>query len=283
MRKFYLENEYVQRYALHQPGKVFFGNVSGLGASSNARYIPVGDVFLRDYMKPAQQPVVGTFYFLRGQNQYESLQELVDFVYSAKNLKLIYVPDTGKNIEYARDIDITSIAKGEIDVDKVLRVPVEFKCKSLYYNTRQTTFVVETSEEERVYNYQYPTRYNDHVRKTMDFNNNGHVEAPIEAEIYGFSRNPKIEIVQNGVIIKRVEFPVQVNAGEKLLYSSKDDDLYAYIEDSNGNQTNVFGLLDLKNDNFFKLPIGQCEIRVSSSVGVINKIVMRTYKTYKVV
>lgn len=283
MRKFYLENEYAQRYALHQPGKVFFGNVSGLGTSANARYISVGDVFLRDYMKSAQQPVVGTLYFLRGQNQYNSLRELVDFMYSAKNLKLIYIPDTGRNIEYVRDIDLTAIAKGEIDVDKVLRVPVEFKCKSFYYNTRQATFVVETSEEERIYNYRYPTRYNDHANKTMDFNNTGHVEAPIEAEIYGFSQNPKIEILQNGVVVKRVEFPVQVNAGEKLLYSSKDGDLYAYIEDGNGNQTNVSGSLNLDNDNFFKLPIGQCKIRVSSSFGVINKVIIRTYKMYKVV
>lgn len=283
MRKFYLENEYAQRYALHQPGKVFFGNISGLGASSDARYIPVGDAFLRDYMKVAQQPVVGTLYFLRGQNQYASLREFVDFVYSAKSLKLIYVPGTGEDIEYARDIDTTAIAKGEIDADKVLRAPVEFKCKTLYYNARQTTFVVETSEGERIYNYQYPTRYNDYAHRTMAFNNTGHVEAPIEAEIYGFSQSPRIEILQNGVVVKRVEFPVQVNAGEKLLYSSKDGDLYAYIEDGNGNQTNVSGSLNLDNDNFFKLPIGQCEIRVSSSFGVINKVIIRTYKMYKVV
>lgn len=283
MRKFYLENEYMQRYALHQPGKVFFGNISGLGASSDVRYILVGDAFLRDYMKAEQQPIVGTLCFLRGQNQYASLREFADFVYSAKSLKLIYVPDTGEDIEYARDIDTTALSKREIDADKVLRVPVEFKCKSLYYNTRQTTFVIETSEGERIYDYQYPTRYNDHVHKTMVFNNTGHVDAPIEAEIYGFSQNPKIEILQNGVVVKRVEFPVQINDGEKLLYSSKDGDLYAYIEDSNGNQTNVFGTLDLENDNFFKLPIGQCKICISSSFEVINKVIIRTYKMYKVV
>ena len=283
MRKIYLENEYAQRYALHQPGKVFFGGISGLGTSSTGRYILVGDTFLQEHMKLEQQRVAGTLYFLRGQNQYKSLREFVDFAYAAKKLRLIYIPDTGENIEYAKDVDITAIAKGEIGVDKILRAPIEFRSKSLYYNARQTTFVMEVEKGQKVYDYRYPTRYNDYAHCLMSFNNTGHVDAPIEAEIYGFSLNPMIEVIQNGTVIKSVVFPIQIEAREKLLFSTKDGDLCACISDENGNQTNIAGKLVLANDNFFKLPIGQSEIRISSDTGAINTVVIRTFKMYKVV
>ena len=191
MRRFYLENEYAQRYALHQPGKVLFNGASGLGASSDARYVLVGDTFLNDYSRPSQTSINGIVNFLRGQNQNISFREFSNFVYSAKKLKLIYVPDTGDGIEYVRDVELTAMSRGEIDQDRILRVAVEFDCKTLYYNSRQTTFIVEIEEGQRAYNYSYPARYSDYVSRALIFNNSGHVDAPIEAEIYGYSEKSK--------------------------------------------------------------------------------------------
>ena len=99
----------------------------------------------------------------------------------------------------------------------------------------------------------------------------------------GILKNPKIEALQNGVVIKTVEFPVVVNTGEKIIYSTSDGDLYAYLVSANGTYTNLASDLSLNNDNFFKLPVGQSEIRISSSVASLNRVIVRTYKLYKVV
>ena len=69
---------------------------------------------------------------------------------------------------------------------------------------------------------------------------------------------------------------------EKILYSTKDDDLYIYKENQDGTLTNYFDNLDINNINFVKLPTGVCEIRLSADSDITNAK-LTEYLEYKAV
>lgn len=281
-RKFYLENEYGNRFNLQDPGKVLLNEISGLGSEETTKYINVGDSFLRDYFKTSQGTIFGTVNILRP-GQYELFQSFSNFIYASKELKLIYVPAMKTETEYKRDVDVVNIGKTEISKDKVMRIPIQFVCKSLFYTANQTKFVVETAESERRYDFTYPIRYNDYNNKSVIFNNNGHVKAAFEIEILGYTEQPQMIVTQNGIQINQITFPLTVQNGQRVKLCTRDGDLYVLLVHEDGTEENIVNQLDIKNENFFKLPIGTSNIQFTSDTGAMNKIIMRTYKYFKVV
>ena len=57
MRRFYLENEYGQRWSLNSLKTGFLTDPEGLGYELDAGYAMIGDSFLRTYMKAKQSQV----------------------------------------------------------------------------------------------------------------------------------------------------------------------------------------------------------------------------------
>lgn len=278
MRKFFLENEYGVRLDLNSPDVGFLTSPSGLGYNMTANYVNIGNSYLNSYMNTNQAEIKGTLVF-GGRNPYENYEKYVDFVNAAQKLRIVYVPITG---EYFRDVDMVSIDKGEMGKG-VLSCTVSFKCRSLFYINKEDRFVIERSEGELRFDFRWPARFNDYSERTVIFDNRGHVPASFTAEIFGYTENPVIEIVVNGVVMAKVQFDVILQEGERILYSSLDGDLYCYKAYKDGRQENIASTLDINNLNFFKLPVGECLVRFTSTTGVTNKTVMQIYQFFKTV
>lgn len=277
MRKFYIENEMNERFPLWG-NRVYMVDPSGLGIKHDASYIRIGNSFLRNKRNISQSNIGGKIEFLDpGANK--RFQEFYNFIAAASFLYLVY--DPGDGTEYIRDIDIAEIGKSE-RTGGTLPISVSFTCKSLYYLRNNNRFVFEPSEGEKRYDYSYDYSYGDYGTYEAQFVNNGHVPAPFECTIYGYSVNPSIYIIKDDEILYEVNFPVAVLEGDFIRYSTRDGMLEATLV-SGGKETNLMPLLDITKDNFFKIPVGSSKILFTSESESTNAITATIFKMFEVV
>lgn len=278
MRKFYIENEAHERFSLWG-NKVYMIEPSGLGIKHDASYIRIGDAFLRNKkMQVAQSEVGGKIEFVDpGANK--KFNEFYNFCAAASELYLVYDPGDGK--EYFRDIDIAEVGKTE-RTGGTLPISVKFSCKTLYYLRNNNTFLFESDASQKRYDYRYDFEYGEHGAYEAMVNNNGHVDAPFDCIINGYCVNPSIYILRNEKMLCEVVFPVTVENGQYIRYSSRDGMLEATLVTEEG-ETNLMNTLDIEKDNFFKIPIGDCELVFRSESANANIITVTIYKMYEVV
>lgn len=278
MRKFYLENEAKQRFSLWG-NRVYMVDPSGLGIKHDATYIRIGKTFLRNQkLQVSQGEISGTIEFLEpGGNK--RFKEFYDFCAAASSLHLIY--DPGDGTEYIRDIDIGEVQKSE-RTGGTLPIKVKFLCKTLYYSAINNSFSFESVTDEKRYDYTYDFTYGDYGTYEAAIHNDGHVEAPFECVIYGYCVNPSIYIIQNDEVIYEAIFPVAVEQGDYLKYSSRDGMLEVTLV-SDGKETNIMNLLDITKDNFFKIPVGDSKIVFTSGSSSTNIVTVTIYKMFEVV
>ena len=278
MRKFYIENEKNERFSLWG-NRVFFVDPSGLGIKHDASYIRIGNSFIRNKkLQVAQATIGGKIEFIDpGANK--KFVEFYNFCAASSEIKLVYDPGDGK--EYIRDIDISEAEKAE-RTGATLPISVKFTCKTLYYLKNNSSFVFDSDEAEKRYDYQYDFTYNDLGTYEAMVENDGHVEAPFDCCIYGYTANPSIYILKDNETLYETSFPVAVEEGDYIRYSSRDGMLEATLVSGN-KETNLMNLLDIEKDNFFKIPIGKSKIVFSSSSSSNNIVTLTIYKMYEVV
>lgn len=277
MRKFYIENEINERFSLWG-NRVYMVEPSGLGVAHEISYVRIGNSFLRNKVHVAQGEIGGKIEFMDpGANK--RFNEFYNFCAAAESLHLVY--DPGDGTEYIRDIDISEVGKTE-RTGGTLPISVTFICKSLYYLKDNNRFVFEPTEGEKRYDYQYDYIYGDHGTYETNINNEGHVPAPFDCTIYGYCVNPSINIIKNKETLYEVIFPVTVEEGEYIRYSSRDGMIEATFVSKSG-EINLINLMDITKDNFFKIPVGNSKIAFSSSSESTNVITATIYKMYEVV
>lgn len=277
MRKFYIENERNERFSLWG-NRVYMVEPAGLGIKHEASYIRIGNSFLRNQMHIAQSNITGKIEFI-GSDANKRFNEFYRFCAASNDLHLVY--DPGDGTEYLRDVDIVEVGKTE-RTGATLPISVEFACKSLYYLRDNNRFTFERTETEKRYDYAYDFQYSDYGTYEADFVNNGHSPAPFECVIYGHCVNPSIRIIKDDSTLYEVVFPVVVEEGEYIRYSSRDGQLEATFV-SGDSETNMMNLLDIEKDNFFKLPVGNSRIMFDSESESTNVITATIYKMYEVV
>jgi len=244
--------------------------------------------YIRQYIKQEERlrkleqgTIIGTVNFL----YYENYMSLIGFIESAKKLKFMYViPYRTETKIYYRDINIKEITKSEKKTNGIISESIEFKCLSLWYEQNEITFKIETYEDEIRYPYRWNSRYINYNTREIQFNNKGHVEAPIQVEIEGFVQNPTISIFVEGEEYASIKIPITINEYEKLLYSSKTGEIYIQKQNTDGTKENLWKkeYINIKNQNIFKLPIGVSEIRLTADDEVLNAKLM-IFPQYKAV
>ena len=277
MRKFYIENEKSARFSLWGD-RVYMIDPSGLGITHEVSYIRIGNSFKRNKMHVKQSEIGGKIEFI-DPGASERFKEFYDFCSAASELHLIY--DPGNGTEYIRDIDIIEVGKTE-RTGATLPITVSFACKTLYYLRNNNRFVVESSTIDKRYDYRYDYQYGDYGTYERTIDNNGHVEAPFECSIYGYCVNPAIRVVKDDETLYEVVFPVTVESGSHIRYSSRDGMLEATLV-SGAKEINLMHSLDIAKDNFFKLPLGISKISFSSASESSNTITATIYKMFEVV
>lgn len=218
---------------------------------------------------------------------YDNLRALGDFIEKAKALRFSYrVPYEKGSREYFKNIAIVSLDKTEIQPNGVLSQAIVFDCLSLWYEENQTVYNA-TGEDEMRWDFKWDARYISFDTRSLVYNNQGHIPAPIMIEIDGEVENPKIEIVVDGDVAASIEVPVTVSRYEKFQYSSETGNLYIRKQLADGTYENLFtkAYVNINNDNIFKLPLGASEIRLTANDGEdeIPSATLTIYPQYKVV
>ena len=282
VREFKLVNEKGQEFSLMNIEEYcLLTNPTGFGYSYSTEYEQLLNEFLTNLRKLEQGLISGIANFLC----YDNFKKFVDFIENAKKLKFAYQISFQKgNKIYYRDVNIKRLEKSEKQTNGILSETVEFDCLSLWYEQNETIFKIEAHEDEMRYNYRWNSRYIDYDTRAIQFNNIGHVEAPIQVEIDGFVQNPTISIFVDNEEYASIKIPITIKEFEKLLYSSKTGEIYIQKQNTDGTKENLWKkeYIDITKQNIFKLPIGVSEIRLTADDDVLNAK-LTVFPQYKVV
>lgn len=281
IREFSLENEYAEVWSLMAmpPEGTLLLDPSGLGFAMQNSYVRTGSRFMRTESLLQQGEIKGEV--IAG--NYKIFRGFANYIARSETLKLRYRSVENDDYFY-RDVDVVELEKTEIQEEgRVLRCPITMKCRSLYYQDAVIRYVVSATELDRRYTFPYPNRYSDYALRKDTFENDGHVDASMSFEIDGYCENPRIRISDGVNEIYDITFPVTIQTGERMDYSSMDGDIHILHVDENGTETNLVGSLSLDNDNFIRLPPGAYEVRFSSDTGTTNRTMYALHKFFRAV
>ena len=256
VRSFELVNEKGQTYSLMSTKKGCLFKPNNLGYGYSTEFQQVGHQFFENVRKIKQGNISGTMEF----ETYDNYSKLIDFIEYSKKIKWEYtIPYSSGNKTFYKDVLFEDIEKVDIfDEDSKLIVPVEFDCLSLWYEQNETIFRIETFDEEMRYDYRWNSRYIDYNTRAIEFDNKGHVDAPLQVEIAGFVQNPAITVIVDNEVYATIKVNVTIYEYEKFLYSSKTGDIYIQKQNRDGTTENLFKKkygIDINKQNIFKLPI----------------------------
>ena len=280
IREFYIENETGQRFSMMNIEKgCFLSSPNGLGYSYDIEYAQIGDNFIQNIRKLTQGQISGELIF----KTYEKYKEFVDFIESAVNLKFVYkIPLKKGEIEYFKDIDISSVEKSEIGTDGVLRVPVIFNCKSLWYEAKEVVYTIDSIDNEVRWNFDWDSIFTAYDNRNIIFENKGHASAPFKLELNGEVSSPVITILEDEVEVNKLSLNgLVVHEGEVFVYNTKETEQEITKVTSTG-KNNLFNFLNPNFVNFFKLRKGASTSRLEAD-GEITSGKITIYVQYKAV
>ena len=280
VREFYIENDKGQRFSMMDiENSCFLNSPSGLGYSYNTEYAQIGDNFIQNIRKITQGSISGELIF----KKYDNYKLFIDFIESATDLKFVYkVPFEDGYKEYFKDIDISSVEKTEIEEGNILRVPVNFNCKSLWYEAKDVVITIDPVTNELRWNFQWNPLFVAYDNRNIIFENKGHTEAPFKLELNGEVVDPIISILEDDIITKELNLTgLTISQGEKFIYNTKDTEQEIY-KTSDNVKTNLFDFLNPNFINFYKLRKGVSTIKLEAD-GEITSGKITIYVQYKAV
>lgn len=284
VREFKLINEKGQEYSLMDIHRYcLLTEPTGLGYSYSAEHEQLGNTFITNLRKIEKGQISGLVNFLN----YDNYKKLIDFIESSEKLKFCYkIPSKDKTIRtYFKDIEIQSISKTEIQKNSILSETVTFDCLSLWYEEKTIEYIIEPQEKELRWEFYWDSVFNDNNTTSIEFKNDGHVEAPIIVEIDGQVVNPKIEVYIENTLAQEVGINTTILQNEKLIYNSKENEFTIKKIRTDGTEENLFNLDTIKfeNDNVIRLIKNKThEIRLKSD-NTINSAKLIIFPQYKCV
>ena len=255
---------------------------SGLGYSYNTEYEQLGNTFITNLRRIEKGQINGIVNFLK----YDNYKNFVDFIESSEELKFVYkLPFENGEKEYLKDVSIQSLTKTQIQTNGVISESITFDCLSLWYEETITVYSMTSQEDEIKWNFKWDSKFANYNVRRLNYINKGHTEAPIIVEMKGTLINPKIQLYVEGQLYQEIEFNVEIDEYEKLLYGTKENDFYLKKENTDGTYEDLFDLdvIDPEVDNVIRLPQNKsCELRLTADNDVLHaQVTIFTY--YKAV
>ena len=283
VREFKLVNEKGQEYSLMDlKNYCFLSEPTGLGYSYTTEYEQLGYTFITNLRKFEQGTISGTANF----SSYDNYKKLVDFIEASENLRFVYkIPYQSGTKEYFKDVQIQSISKTQKQTNGIIAETVTFDCLSLWYE--ENTFIHDMRQQEGsiAWDFKWDSKFTDFTTRSLQYINNGHVDAPILVEIDGPVLNPKIQLYVEGELYQELPFTVDIKEYEKLLYGTKEGEFYLNKQNTDGSLENLFNLdvLDPKDDEIIRIPKNKsCELKLVADEDILNaKVTIFAY--YKAV
>lgn len=282
VREFALINEKGRTFSLMNiENYVLLTDPAGLGYRYNTQYEQVGNTFLENVRRIEQGQIVG----IVNTTKYENFKKLIDFIESSKSIRFLYrVPYQTGAKEYYKDVKINELTKTQKNTNGIISETITFDCLGLWYSEDETVYDVTSGGDEMRWDYRWDARYTEYDVRSLAYNNQGHIPAPILVEIDGEVSNPKIEIIRDGETVASIEIPITIGVYEKLLYSSKTGEIFIKKQLADGTETSLFKkqYIDITKNNIFKLPKGVSEVKLSAD-DEINSAKLTIYPQYKAV
>ena len=281
MAKFYIENEKGDRIDLQD--ELNYGLYEGMkdiGYSQDASFTRVGDYYSCDSKNPKQSDIDFdiNFFEVGEKSVYQKVSDVGEFLVNAERLYYVYVPE---EIEYKREVEFVNFSQNT--KEGYLSYSVKLSPLTLFYAENIVALDVDRTEGEKRYRFRWNASYNDYANRSVKIKEGNQADIAFDLEIYGYVVNPKISVYKGATLIKAITFPVTLQEGEYLKYSSRDLELEIKKVDALGNETNLINEFSLEDDIFFKLDKNGCIIKFTSDVGVMNKILFTPYIYKKVV
>lgn len=279
VRGFRLINEKGQSYSLMDiENYCLLTEPSGLGYSYSTEYEQLGNVFIENLRKFEQGQITGIVNCLK----YDNFKELVDFIEKANSLKLAYkLPFKNGEKEYLKDVNIQSLSKTQIQTTGVISETIVFDCLSLWYEENIIIYDMQEQQEEIRWDFEWDSKFTAYDIRSLEYINQGHVEAPVLIEISGPVINPEIQLYVEGELYQKVPFNIEIEEYEKLLYGTKENDFYIYRQKTDGTLESLFNLdvIQFENDNVIRLPQNKsCELRLKADNEILNaQVTILTY------
>lgn len=279
VRGFRLINEKGQSYSLMDiENYCLLTEPSGLGYSYSTEYEQLGNVFIENLRKFEQGQITGIVNCLK----YDNFKELVDFIEKANSLKLAYkLPLKNGEKEYLKDVNIQSLSKTQIQTTGVISETIVFDCLSLWYEENIIIYDMQEQQEEMRWDFEWDSKFTAYDIRSLEYINEGHVEAPVLIEISGPVINPEIQLYVEGELYQKVPFNIEIEEYEKLLYGTKENDFYIYRQKTDGTLESLFNLdvIQFENDNVIRLPQNKsCELRLKADNEILNaQVTILTY------
>ena len=229
-----------------------------------------------------QGQISGTANFLN----YDNYKNLVDFIEASESLKFSYkIPFQNGQKEYFKDVQIQSITKTQKQTNGIISETITFDCLSLWYEENTIMYTVEPLTNEIRWDFRWDSSFSDYNARSLQYINQGHIEAPIYVEMNGHLVNPKIELYVEGQLYQTVEITAEIEQYEKLIYDTRENQFTIARQKTDGTIENLFSLdnIDFLNDNVIRIPKNKsCEINLTADNEVLNAQ-LTIYPRYKAV
>lgn len=282
VREFKLINEKGQTFSLMDIyNYCLLTDPQGLGYSYTTEYEQLGNTFIANLRNIEQGQIEGIVNFLN----YDNYKKFIDYIEGSENLRFSYkIPFGEKQKEYFKDVQIQGLTKTEMQTNGVISESVIFDCLSLWYEEIITNYTIEKIENEIQWDFVWDSRFADYTSRSIIVKNDGHVEAELKVEILGHVINPGIYVYYENNVYAGLTIPITIEIEEKLLYSSRDQEIYIRKQNKDKTMENLFKnqYIDLNNNNIFKIPKGTSEIALTAENDITNAK-LYLYKYYKVV
>lgn len=142
---------------------------------------------------------------------------------------------------------------------------------------------MSSREDEMRWNFKWDTsRFVEYNNRSLEYVNNGHVEAPVEIEINGPVTNPRLELYIEGELCQTVPITTKIEKYEKLLYGTKENKFYIEKVNTDGTVEDLFkeDVIDINNENVIRFPKNKsCELRIMASEDIASAII-KIYEYY---
>ena len=172
--------------------------------------------------------------------------------------------------------------KEKFGKDGFLRVPVKFNCKTLWYESKEVVYTIDSVTNELRWDFKWSPIFAAYDNKNIIFENKGHDTAPFKLELNGEVVNPIITILEDDAEVKKLDLTgLTIENGETFIYNTKDTS-QEIIKIKNNVKTNLFDFLNPNFINFFKLRKGVSTIRLEAD-GEITSGKLTIYVQYKAV
>lgn len=282
VREFSLINENNEEFSLMDiHNYCLLTDPEGLGYSYSNTYGQIANKFINVLKVINQGAFSGQVNFIN----YDNYFKLVNFIEKSEKLKLKYtVPyNTMEPVTYYRNIDMASITKTQIQENGILSETLDLEFISLWYITESTEYEIGDQEDEIRWDFRWNSRFLSNNSNAIDYINNGHAPARVTIEIEGYVVNPTFIVEQGANRLYELPINVTIDIGEKLLFSSLENDFYIKkINMITGVETNLFTLdnIDFNKDYILTLPKGESMFTIETD-DILNQATVNIYSYYK--